>query len=200
MINANALLDPHDRDPTQAGSTGHILDKSLPLPDCADRVLTVAELPGDALPALIRRYGLQYASVPADTIIPGSFWGEREAGLRGCCLYARADTPVHSALHELCHLICMTPDRRAALDTDAGGDDHEEDAVCYLQILLADALPGMGRPRMLRDMDDWGYTFRLGSAERWFHEDAQEARDWLQQRGLIDADGTPTFCLNECSA
>ena len=47
---------------------------------------------------------------------------------------------------------------------DAGGDDAEENAVCYLQILWADALPGFGRERMFLDMDAWGYTFRLGSA------------------------------------
>ena len=61
--------------------------------------------------------------------------------------------------------------------------------MCYLQILLADSVPGFGRTRMLQDMDAWGYTFRLGSARRWFEEDASDARAWLLDRGLIDADG-----------
>ena len=61
--------------------------------------------------------------------------------MRGNTLYVRADTPVHSLLHELSHYVCMTPERRAGLDRDAGGDDAEECAVCYLQILLADELP-----------------------------------------------------------
>ena len=60
----------------------------------------------------------------------------------------------------------MTGERRAGLDTDAGGDDAEENAVCYLQILMADALPNVGRERMWRDMDEWGYSFRLGGAAR----------------------------------
>ena len=33
------------------------------------------------------------------------------------------------------------------LDTDAGGDYDEENGVCYLQILLADEIPGFGRAR-----------------------------------------------------
>ena len=48
---------------------------------------------------------------------------------------------------------------------------------------------------MLRDMDAWGYTFRLGSAEAWFERDAADARQWLLAHGLIDAAGRPTFAL-----
>ena len=47
---------------------------------------------------------------------------------------------MHSVLHESSHYICMSPERRAALDRDAGGDDLEEAAVCYLQVLLAGEL------------------------------------------------------------
>jgi hypothetical protein len=86
----------------------------------------------------------------------------------------------------------MTPERRAGLDRDAGGDDAEESAVCYLQIALADSLPGVGRERMCRDMDEWGYSFRLGSTAAWFARDAEDARQWLLDRGLIDASGSPT--------
>jgi hypothetical protein len=39
----------------------------------------------------------------------------------------------------------------------------------------------------------WGYSFRLGSARRWFEEDAQDARDWLLSHGLITADEQPTW-------
>jgi hypothetical protein len=92
-------------------------------------------------------------------------------------------------LHESAHFICMTPERRAGLHTDAGGDDAEESAVCYLQILMAESLPNVGAPRICRDMDEWGYSFRLGSAARWFAEDAEDSRRWLRQRGLIDAQG-----------
>lgn len=139
---------------------------------------------GRALAALFARYGLAVAWVPAGADIPGSYWGEREAGLVRNTLYVRADTPLHSALHEGCHFVCADDARRASLDTDAGGDDLEECAVCYLSIVLADALPGLGRARMLADMDAWGYSFRLGSAARWFAEDATDAHAWLRARGL----------------
>ncbi|MGC8518994.1 MAG: hypothetical protein ACP5P4_10775 [Steroidobacteraceae bacterium] len=128
----------------------------------------------------------------ADAPIPGSYWGECEAGLRGSRLYARADTPLHSILHEACHFICMCCERRGALDTNAGGDDAEESAVCYLQVLLADALTGVGRERMFADMDAWGYSFRLGSARAWFEHDAQDARAWLRHHALTDASDCPT--------
>lgn len=92
---------------------------------------------------------------------------------------------MHSALHEAAHFLCMDEARRQRLDRDAGGDIPEENAVCYLQILLADAIPGMGRERMCADMDAWGYTFRLGSAAAWFAQDAQDAREWLEERRLM---------------
>ena len=127
--------------------------------------------------------------------IPGSFWGAPEAGLVGRRIYVRPDTPVHSLLHELCHFICMSDDRRVGLEADAGGDYDEENAVCYLQILLAELCPGLGRARILRDMDAWGYSFRMGSARAWFQEDAADAREWLMARGLVDAEQQPTWRL-----
>ena len=108
--------------------------------------------------------------------IPGSYWGESEAGLIGNRIYFRPDTPLHSVLHEACHFICMDDARRAQLERDAGGDYDEENAVCYLQILLADEFAGSDSQRMCSDMDAWGYTFRLGSARAWFERDADDAR------------------------
>lgn len=128
-------------------------------------------------------------------VIPGSYWGESEAGLRADQLYARLDTPIHSILHEASHYICMSPERRSGLDRDAGGDDLEESAVCYLQVLLADQLPGVGRQRLCADMDDWGYSFRVGSTRGWFEGDAQDAREWLRRQGVIDAADKPTGLL-----
>lgn len=145
--------------------------------------------------ALLLRYGLCLVLVDAGAAIPGSFWGEPEAGIIGSSVYVRNDTPVHSLLHETCHVICMSPDRRECLDRDAGGDDLEEAAVCYLQILLADCMTGVGRTRLMQDMDAWGYSFRLGSALRWFEEDAGDALAWLQEVGLLSADGKPNFHL-----
>ena len=142
--------------------------------------------------ALLVRYGMRLELLAADEPIPGSFWGECEAGLRGETLYARPDTPVHSILHEACHFICMSPERRVALDTHAGGDDAEESAVCYLQVLLSDALAGVGRERIYADMDAWGYSFRLGSTQAWFERDAEDARAWLRRHALTDASDRPT--------
>ena len=127
--------------------------------------------------------------------ITGSYWGHSEAGVQGTRVYARPDTPVHSLLHESCHTICMTPARRETLLKDAGGDDLEEAAVCYLQVLLADYLDGVGRTRLMLDMDRWGYSFRLGSTSRWFAEDAEDARNWLFTKGLVGKRNEPTFAL-----
>ncbi len=147
------------------------------------------------LKTLLSVYGIQIIDVAEDERIPGSFFGEREAGLIGHQLYLRDDTPVHSALHEAGHYICMDPERRAALDTDAEGDYDEENGVCFLQILLAGFVDKLGRARMLRDMDRWGYTFRLGSAKSWFEQDADDARDWLIKHGIIHPSLEPTWQL-----
>ena len=120
--------------------------------------------------------GLALTLVDDGAPIPGSYWGESEAGLIGNRLHARRDTPIHSILHTACHWICMGDERRASVHTNAGGDDVEEVAVCYLQCLLADELPGYSRDRVFIDMDEWGYNFRLGSARAWFERDADYAR------------------------
>ena len=146
-----------------------------------------------SLEMLLERYGLTLHLVAPQEVIPGSYWGEREAGLIGAKIFARLDTPLHSVLHESAHFICMTPERRAGLDTDAGGDDAGESAVCYLQLIVSESLPNVGRQRMCRDMDDWGYSFRLGSTAAWFAEDAEDARAWLIRHGLLDPQGRLTY-------
>lgn len=150
-------------------------------------VLLLSDLGFDAPRALLARHGLQLLEVAACAPIPGSYWGDSEAGVIGNSVHARADTPLHSLLHEACHLIVLPPERRARVHTDATDSIEEEDATCYLQIVLADALPGVGRARMQADMDAWGYSFRLGSARAWFEQDASEARAWLIARGLLAA-------------
>lgn len=152
-------------------------------------VLTLAEIGFDAPRALLARYGLALARVDDGEPIPGSYWGECEAGIIGSTVYARDDTPVHSLLHEAGHLIVLPPERRAAVHTDATDSVPEEDAVCVLQGLLGDALPGVGRARVWADMDAWGYTFRLGSAQAYVERDATEAWNWLREHGLVGADG-----------
>lgn len=148
-------------------------------------VLCLADIGFDAPAALLARFGLTLHRVPDGAPIPGSYWGAPEAGIIGADVHARGDTPVHSLLHEAGHLIVLPAERRAAVHTDATDSVEEEDATCYLQIVLADALPGVGRDRLMADMDTWGYTFRLGSARAWFEHDAEDARDWLIARDLL---------------
>ena len=158
-------------------------------------VLTCGELGLRSLGRLCARFGLHTEELPPEAPIPGSFWGAPEAGLVGNRLYVRPDTPVHSALHEACHYVCMDQQRRTGLHTDAGGNYQEENGVCYLQILLANFLPGIDRERMFADMDAWGYSFRLGSARTWFETDAEDAQAWLLAYRLIDEKNHPTWCL-----
>jgi hypothetical protein len=164
----------------------------MPVEPRSNEVLRVEDLGIQTLRELLDPYALTLSALPKSALIPGSYWGEAEAGLIANTLYARPDTPIHSVLHEAAHFVCMDGKRRAGLDKDAGGDHAEENAVCYLQILWSDAITGCGRERMWRDMDAWGYTFRLGSAQRWFEEDADDARAWLERCGVIDADGRVT--------
>jgi len=136
---------------------------------------------------LLDLFGLSIKKTRSITkAIPGSYWGESEAGLIQNTLHVRDNTPLHSLLHEACHYICMDNDRRNTLDTDAGGDYDEENAVCYLQIILSDHFDNFNRNIMFNDMDSWGYTFRLGSAKRWFEEDADDAKNWLIRKKIIN--------------
>ena len=158
-------------------------------------VLTVADIRYHHLTRLLARYGLSLTLLDDGSAIRGSFWGEPEAGVAGRRVFVRRDTPIHSLLHEACHIVCMDEERRRCLDRDAGGDDLEECAVCYLQILLADHIAGVGGNRLMRDMDDWGYSFRLGNTRSWFATDADDARNWLREHGLVTASGNPAFRL-----
>jgi hypothetical protein len=155
-------------------------------------VIRLHDLDSSEVASLLLRFGLRLEMLADGAEIPGSYWGECEAGLIGDCLYARGDTPLHSVLHEACHWITCTPERRAAVHTDAADTEDEEGATCYLQIILADDVPGFGRERALVDMDAWGYSFRLGSAQAWFERDAEDAQAWLLAEGLIDSDGRCT--------
>lgn len=160
-------------------------------------VLSCGELGLQALQNLLSHYQLEVILVSEGQDIEGSFWGDSEAGLVENRLYVRDDTPVHSALHEACHYICMDAGRRNALHTDAGGDYDEENGVCYLQILLSEHLPNVTKQKAWADMDAWGYSFRLGSTQTWFEQDAEDARQWLLKYDLIDTQNQPTWKLRQ---
>ena len=158
-------------------------------------MLTCADIGVAAIESLVGRYGIEAEWVESGAEIPGSFWGAPEAGIVGIRVCIAPETPVHSLLHEVSHIVCVSPARRATLHTNAGSDDLEESAVCYLQVLLADYLPGAGSDRIVSDMDAWGYSFRLGDTRSWFESDAEDARDWLVRERLLDAAGAPVFRL-----
>ncbi len=158
-------------------------------------VLTIADVELDDLVSLLGHYHIRLHVQDDNELITGSYWGDSEAGIVGETVYVRRDTPVHSLLHESCHVICMTPDRRERLDRDAGGDDLEEAGVCYLQVVLADHISGVGRQRLMQDMDAWGYSFRLGSTREWFENDAEDARKFLINHRLLTECGEPVYAL-----
>ena len=157
-------------------------------PTKSSNVLLLRDIAIADVANLLARYGLRLQLVDDNAPIPGSYWGEPEAGLVGHTVFARSDTPVHSLLHEAAHLVVLDPARRRDVHTDATDSIDEENAVCVLQTLLGDVLPGVGGQRVLADMDAWGYTFRLGSASAYVREDADDAWQWLQARGLVDGD------------
>ncbi|MNK12176.1 hypothetical protein D3C87_302330 [compost metagenome] len=149
------------------------------------QVTCVGDIRFEDATALLAAHQLRLHRVEDAAPIPGSYWGEPEAGIIGSDVYVRDDTPVHSMLHEACHLIVLPPERRALVHTDATDSVPEEDATCYLQIVLAAQLPGVGSAQLMADMDAWGYTYRLGSTRAWFEQDAEDARAWLIERGLL---------------
>ena len=150
-------------------------------------VLTLADIKIERLISLLQRFNLTLEVVDRFQPIPGSYWGEPEAGIIGTFIYARMDTPIHSILHEACHLIVMPPEKRITTHTNASDSIEEENATCYLQIVLAGHLPDVGKARLMADMDAWGYTYRLGSTKAWFESDAEDARRWLEQAKLLPA-------------
>ena len=148
---------------------------------------TIADIEFTQAAQLLARYGLMLRHVADGEEIPGSYWGETEAGIIGSDVFVRNDTPVHSMMHEAGHLIVLPAEKRALVHTDATDSIEEENAVCLLQVLLGETLDGVTREDMFNDMDAWGYTFRLGSMKAYFEEDAEDAWEWLRARQLVKA-------------
>ncbi|MEO6172916.1 MAG: hypothetical protein ABIP02_07355, partial [Arenimonas sp.] len=82
-------------------------------------MLTLADIGFEAPRSLLARYQLDLLQVDINDPIPGSFWGESEAGVIGHRVFARPDTPVHSLLHEAGHLIVLSEEKRRLVHTDA---------------------------------------------------------------------------------
>ena len=147
----------------------------------------------DAVAALLAGWGLELGVVADGAPIPFSYHGEPEAGLEERRVWVRADTPLHSVLHEACHALCMDGARRGALARDAGGDFRRGKR----RLLPADPArrpaARRGRGAAARGHGSLGAT-RSGSARarRWFESEADDARRWLVQHGLTDDAGRPT--------
>lgn len=148
-----------------------------------------------SLSKVLGRYGLELNNVADNSDIPYSFWGAPEAGRKNNELFARKDTPLHSLLHETCHYVCMRHSQRTIACHDAAGGVDEENATCYLQIILSDHIPGYSQEQHMKDMDKWGYSFRLGSASAWFKQDASDTKQWLLIHKIISQDSQITWNL-----
>ena len=66
-------------------------------------VLRIRDIDMQPVTQFLAEQNLSLMTVADDTDIPGSHWGDDEAGLIAGKLYARSDTPLHSVLHEACH-------------------------------------------------------------------------------------------------
>ncbi|MEM7019699.1 MAG: hypothetical protein AAF512_20470 [Pseudomonadota bacterium] len=151
----------------------------------------------EAIRPVLDKYQLKLNIIHENSAIPHSFWGSPEAGRFKSQLYARKDTPLHSILHESAHYVCMTKEQRLCPEIDAGGSALIEDACCFLQILWSDYVENFSRHVHLDDMNQWGYSFRLGSSSRWFYADAGDAREWLIQQNIINPQNEPTWEMRD---
>jgi len=91
------------------------MTQSTAKPKKTDDVLRLSDTGPEQVDKLLSSYGLTLRVVDLGEDIPGSFWGNEEAGLIGDELLVREDTPLHSILHEASHYICMDRDRREGL-------------------------------------------------------------------------------------
>src|SRR3569833_1645758 len=94
-------------------------------PGSAERVLRLSGIDRVALAIVHSRYGLTLSLIAPEEVIPGSYWGESKAGLKGDRLYARLDTPLHSLFLEASHYICMSLELRSGRGRGAGGGGPE---------------------------------------------------------------------------
>ena len=99
-------------------------------------VLRLRDVAGCDVVALLARYGLRFERVADGAPIPGSFWGESEAGLISSTVFARDDTPLHSLLHEACHLIVIPPEMSWRGDRKASGLVFDENVKCCMPLLV----------------------------------------------------------------
>ena len=89
-------------------------------------MLLISDLSLNSIAALLGKFKLSVDLMPDDATINGSYWGEPEAGIVGNRVLVRRDTPVHSLLHETCHIVCMTPERRQRFKGDGNAEEIQD--------------------------------------------------------------------------
>ena len=85
-------------------------------PEVQTGVLRVGDVEYAAIDNLANRYGLTVKSIADGETITGSFWGEPEAGIKGLSVFVRSDTPIHSMLHEISHIIQVGIENHGAVE------------------------------------------------------------------------------------
>ncbi len=141
------------------------------------RVTSLGDIEPAAIERLLTAFGLSLAGVAPGASIPGSYWGDSEAGLVGDRLFARADTPVHSLLHELGHYVCMDPTAaRCARHRCGRRRRRGSGRVLPAGVARRRACEASAASAASRDMDTWGYSFREGSARAWLAGDGVPRR------------------------
>ena len=100
--------------------------------------MRVGDLDPAAVNGLLARFGLSVEWVEPGKPIRGSFWGEPEAGLIGRRVFVRPDTPVHSMLHETCHVakeVLEVANKEIAQIDDPDENDSTRDALSIINLL-----------------------------------------------------------------
>jgi hypothetical protein len=135
-------------------------------------MIRLSDLSGKARTELLRRVaalGLCPKLWPGMSEPPNSFHREGVGWHAGEFLY-RADAQVHGLAHEVGHVSQLTPKAWAALDRE--DPRTSEDVALIVQVELCRGIAGLGAFRMLREMQDMGYSFtgyrsEVGALQWW---------------------------------
>ncbi len=147
-----------------------------------------------------RAYGARLERVPAGAAIPGSYWGDTEAGLDRqhrvrARRHARAFVPARALslhLHGR-RAPCRARDRRRRHATTRSAAS----ATC--RCCSPSGSTASAQRAACATWTRGATRFREGSARAWFDGDGAHARAWLLDHGLVDSAGQPTLRLRVVS-
>jgi len=142
------------------------------------------------------RYGLSLHLVAPDEVIPARI-GASARRADGIQIFARLDTAgaFGAARGRPFYLHDAGTARRLGYRCRRRSCGRE--CVCYLQIILAQSLPNVGRERMCRDMDEWAIRSGWEAPRSGSIQDAEDARDWLMRHGVLDSQSRPTYAVDD---